>query len=641
MKLSKYINKYNYIDYYTKQKAFLFHTNTEIELSIKAIIYKYGINSIDSLQDEEEDQEEAQEIDALEYFKYLLETEQNVDLNNSKIIEGNILDQKSKFFIIEKYKEKIEKIYDFDVTKHYVQEEAFLKTINLIHENENIIIFQPTFINKNMITKCDALVKIGDNIKIIETKGTTTAKIIHFLDLFFQSKVLEIQELDEYFIDYSLCLVDYVSALKNECPFVITNFINYQKNVNINKIFSVEQKRMTKQGFGITLIGKDEYEEFPISIVRLIEYDFSELEEKRECAKSGATKKAIDSAIEKLIKVHSEFDDAIEELINIKNSYKEGDKLFIDNIIPSYNDKGDFKNSDIWPLLRQLYQIQGYELFNYSGNVVCQTGTDISNFKKGSDIVPFFKKDKYDLFLSDNNEILLNKDLLNSLFLNLKDKKVYFDFETMNTSIRTIDNSFPFMQIVTQCSIIKDNCDNTSYSEMKCNNIVIDPLFITINDFKKIIDSLYSGSEYSYVVYNKSFEKSRLNEMAIFINEKEYSDKVNIIVNNLFDLAEFFQIKKEGTPIIIKEFGGFYSIKKVLPYIEKKYKDLFILTDCKDYKKLIVSNGLDCQLKTSLRFFNKLSNKEWLELKKNIEIYCENDVRAMIAVELFVKKIVI
>ena len=99
---------------------------------------------------------------------------------------------------------------------------------------------------------------------------------------------------------------------------------------------------------------------------------------------------------------------------------------------------------------------------------MCQTGTDISNFKKGSDIVPFFKKDKYDLFLSDNNEILLNKDLLNSLFLNLKDKKVYFDFETMNTSIRTIDNSFPFMQIVTQCSIIKDNCDNTSYSEMIC-----------------------------------------------------------------------------------------------------------------------------------------------------------------------------
>ncbi len=71
------------------------------------------------------------------------------------------------------------------------------------------------------------------------------------------------------------------------------------------------------------------------------------------------------------------------------------------------------------------------------------------------------------------------------------------------------------------------------YSELTCNNIVIDPLNITIDAFKNVVDSLYRGPDYSYVVYNKSFESSRLREMITYINEPEYTKKIECIINNI------------------------------------------------------------------------------------------------------------
>ncbi|EDT87848.1 conserved hypothetical protein [Ureaplasma parvum serovar 14 str. ATCC 33697] len=48
--------------------------------------------------------------------------------------------------------------------------------------------------------------------------------------------------------------------------------------------------------------------------------------------------------------------------------------------------------------------------------------------------------------------------------------------------------------------------------------MIIDPLEINNEWFKAVIDKIHHGLEYSYIVYNKSFEASRLKEMAEFIN---------------------------------------------------------------------------------------------------------------------------
>lgn len=638
MKKSKYINKYDYIDFYTKQPSFLFHNNAEIISSIDAKIKL--INSNDNAIEEDE-YEEISEIDCLSYYREMLEKNIDIDKNNPKIIEGNILDKQSKKNITNIFNH-INVVFDFDDMKIYDLEKSAIKTLEILNNNKDVIIFQPVFINNDLITKCDALIKEGNNIKIIETKGTSTSKIHHFLDLFFQANVLLCEELINYNFEYFLSIVDYIKAKKNECPFVITPYINYSKTISKSKNFNEEQWRKAKQGYNYTLIDKEkkEYEEFPISITNLVNGDFSELELKFSSTASPQTKKAIEKAMTLLQKTYDNFDKDIELIRKKKSLLNEQDTSgYIDQIIPSYNDNGDFKKPDYWLSLRKLYQYENYELFKYSGNVVYQTGEYLEGYSKDKDVFEYFKPNYYDLFFNSNSPIILNHQTYNELLSKLKNKKVYFDFETINLATRVVDNTYPFSQIITQCSIIKDHHNEISVDALSCNNIVIDPLKIEIDEFKKVIDELYCGDDYSYIVYNKSFESSRLKEMINYINDEKYTLMINVIRNNLFDLADFFTLKKEDTPIFIKEFGGFYSIKKVLPFIEKNHPELFKITNCKDYKKLNVSNGLDCQNKTTVRFFNLMDEKEWLQLKNDISIYCENDVRAMIAVELLIKKL--
>ncbi len=632
-----YVTKYDYIYYYTKQKALLFHTNSQIINSINAQVKVAKATLID----DEDDEFEISEVDCLEHFREMQEQESTLDQEDAKVVEGIKLDHESKVHICNSFPH-IKEVYDFDEKSKQVfdRELAYQKTLSLLKNNKDIIIFQPTFINDLLITKCDALVKEGNQIKIIETKGTSTVKLHHFLDLFYQSQVLFQDALGEYQFDFYLCVVDYIKAAKGTCPFAITPYMNYAKAITAKKKFNAEEKRREKQGYNFIEDENGTYVPCPITITKVLEGDLSELEIKKESTKYVGTKDAIDRIAPVLEKTIDEFSGVIEELYQWKIDFLKGDceKEFIKDITPDFNDNGNFKKSDYWMYLRTLYQIMGYELFSYSGNMVYQTGPYLQKYQKGDDIKQYFKAGKAELFFDNNQDVVIDRVLTKKYLDQLKDKKVYFDFETINIATRVIDNTFPFMQIITQCSIIIS--DGTKpYSELTCNNIVIDPKNINVDEFKKVVDALYMGEEYSYVVYNKSFESSRLKEMITYINEPEYTKKIECIINNIYDLADFFQIKKEGVPFLIKEFGGFYSIKKVLPYIEKNHFHLYEETGCKDYKKLAVQNGLMCQNRTTLRFFDKLSPAEWDELYNNIQIYCENDVRAMIAVELFAKKL--
>ncbi|MDE6429311.1 MAG: hypothetical protein K2K18_02225, partial [Malacoplasma sp.] len=77
-------------------------------------------------------------------------------------------------------------------------------------------------------------------------------------------------------------------------------------------------------------------------------------------------------------------------------------------------------------------------------------------------------------------------------------------------------------------------------------------------------------------------------------------------------------------------------IKKVLPLIGKYNKKIYQTTKCLNYEELEIGNGQICQEETTKRFFNLVSNQEWKKLEKEMKIYCENDVRSMLAIELFI-----
>lgn len=654
MKISKYITKYDYIAYYTKQKSLWFFTNAEIQAGIsveKEQLMKlnnhflYTDDELEEFNDNDstldslsllrsEDMYNEMIIDdykdndslLLENFKDKLKQLKDVDELNPLIIQGRILDEESKKFIINQFNKLNDfKVFDFDNHKFNL-EKAELETQKLLLNNNKIIIFQPVFIDykRKIVTKCDALIKINNEIKVIETKGTTNLKKAHFLDIYYQKRLLdEIEYLNQnhFEISFSLCCVKYEKLNKNQVSFIISDYLNFTKtgfSKSKNKEYSIDELMMLKIG----------NKENGTSIEDLL---------KNQIVVNN--KKSLEIS-EELKQLEIDFDKVINELWTHKKSM---DQCSIPkNFIPSKEDKSNFKDTDVWMDLKHIYILKKYNPFNFSGNItnhikLCQhqynkINEPIINFKS------YFKK-KYDefqdLFILQKNDLKFNvakPEKLQQTLNNLKNKKVYFDFETINSAIRPIDNIFPFTQIVTQCSIIKDH--GSGIENEKCNNLMADPLNLNSSWWKKIVDDLYETDEYSYVVYNKSFEKARLQEIKNYINDVEYHKKIDCIINNLFDLADFFDLNKEI--FIIYELFGLYSIKKVLPLIQKYAPELFEQTKCLDYKTLEIGNGLVCQNKSTCRFLNKINDEQWEKIKLDSKIYCENDVRAMVAVEKFI-----
>lgn len=138
-------------------------------------------------------------------------------------------------------------------------------------------------------------------------------------------------------------------------------------------------------------------------------------------------------------------------------------------------------------------------------------------------------------FPKDQDYILFPEAI--ACFEDLKNKrvKVYYDFETVSLPFPYFDNTKPYAQIVLQLSLIvvRDNVE-----QKPATNIILDPLELSIDSFKRIIDAIYVDEEdVAYVVYNRSFENTRLKEMAELINEDEYGRKVTEIIDRTIDLA--------------------------------------------------------------------------------------------------------
>ncbi len=643
MKISKYITKYDYIAYYTKQPSMWFYTNTEIDTLYKTEYQLHSHNSNIEIDEEDDDEfDENESIDSYSIYRELLSESTDVDKNNYLIVEGLLIDQLSKKYIIEYFQKEygnllnVEfKIVDFDDEKLNI-ENNIEKTKNLIFHNSYLILFQPAFIDAglNTVTKCDALVKINNDIFIIETKATSTAKFHHILDLFFQKKVVE-KTLSQFNISYRLCLIKYEKQIKKHVSFIISETINLKKSVDASKKVDLDTKQCIKLAKTYQIKNKV----YPnVFIDDILDLNYEILQ---DCLK------------EDKINV---INDLFAEYLRVINQLWEQKRIVENSVMPSEliphkNDKNIFKNTDMWQLLRKLYFLKGYIIFGYSGNIIDFSSanlTEIANLGPNIkyDFTPFLRyinsktgnaaEKNINRLFTNNDQFRIYKDNFNKLMSNLKDKKVYFDFESINPCIRVIDNSLPFTQIVTQNSVIIDH--NNGLENLVCNNMMIDPNNVDINWFKAIIDSLFQGEEYSYVVYNKNFESKRLEEMAEFINENEYYNKVSVINANMFDLADFFMFKKNGDTIIVKELNGFYSIKCVLPLVEKYAPEIFQKTKCKNYKTLEISNGLICQQNTLARFYGSLDDNKWNTIVNNSKIYCENDVRAMIAVEYFIKE---
>ena len=760
-----YVNKYDYMHYYTRCEEVWFLSNQEIEERLKLIEYplKKELNITDDIDDSNDEDSDSDDYEALEedLLNENLDDKKILEISDPKILEGLIIDQKAKEFIISYYEKQVANdficVIDYDeINKEYQFKEQnidnedlnFIRAqqtqndINLLlSKNKKFILFQPTFISETLdkhakyVTRCDCIVYLNRNqCYLIEVKGTSNSKIIHLLDLLYQKNVLASSLL--HITNYYVCLVKYMRSEENKIPFIINPFINPSKDsANISKskdnfidlmlnhaFTESDGKELEKQLKGIDGIKTNWKQDYKLGKQHLLINDALnndlnfDLMSLSYLLTGNPLKKAtnwaddfISAFREKINPLIDNFNHVINKLSHAKTIYQKINNL---NLVPCKNCTSCYKNCDFWNRCKKIFKYQyltgdtqllpfGYSSYvfkdcksddnanltndddsssNESANsqfhvydAICNQLIDLNNpewinLYVNDAFIPFFRGE-------NNNEYMLEvKELWDKL--QSRPNRVYFDFESINSAIPAMDEVFPLTQVVTQNSVIKTEIKDDDYyyeyenvlstpNSKECkdeqlhkslpeNNMIRDPAHLNIDWYKsivnKLIDTKHPKDTCWYVVYNKTFESNRLHEMDLLIKEREYHDKIEEIRNNIFDLEDFFNTQQKEKKILAEKLHGFYSIKDILPLIPKQIQDE---TGTMDYHSGldIIHNGQQAQAITTKRFLNNFKNmlfhdktlelmpkKEWNQVAKDLQKYCENDVRAMIAVEKYIKQ---
>ena len=226
---------------------------------------------------------------------------------------------------------------------------------------------------------------------------------------------------------------------------------------------------------------------------------------------------------------------------------------------------------------------------------------------------------KYNL---NNLEPKINKESIKSFMSTLKYPLYFLDFESYQDSIPNIDGTKPYQQLCFQYSlhILYEEEKELYHKEFLSDDYNGNPMYGLC---KQLCLDIPMNS--CVIVYNQTFEKSRLNEMANMF--PEFSEHLLNIKDNIIDLAVPFS-KQD---YYIKEMGGKYSIKYVLPALYPNDPTL-------DYHNLEQVHKGDEASNAYLSLKN-LPKEEQDILRYNMLKYCCLDTYAMVKIYEVLKQI--
>ncbi|EKD63008.1 MAG: hypothetical protein ACD_51C00365G0002 [uncultured bacterium] len=186
----------------------------------------------------------------------------------------------------------------------------------------------------------------------------------------------------------------------------------------------------------------------------------------------------------------------------------------------------------------------------------------------------------------------------------------FLDYESIAPAIPIYDGTKPYQQVCFQYSLHVVTENGTEHYE-----------YLGKGDKNPIPDLLKSmrgniGDTGAVIVWNKSFESSRNNEMAEMY--PEYKDFLASVNGRIFDLMEIFSKQYYVHP----EFKGRYSIKKVLPVIVPELS----------YKNLEIQKGDIASLKWFGIARGEITGAEKDTIFKNLLKYCHLDTLAMVEI---------
>jgi hypothetical protein len=224
---------------------------------------------------------------------------------------------------------------------------------------------------------------------------------------------------------------------------------------------------------------------------------------------------------------------------------------------------------------------------------------------------PLNKNNKLQLDVHKNGKALIDKKAIKNFLSDLSYPLYFMDFETFQPAVPLYDNSKPYQQIPFQYTVyLKKSKD----SEAEHFEFLAEP---GIDPRKKFIESLLKAikSKGDVLVYNKTFEITRLNEIAR--DFPEFADEIEKLISRIKDLMTPFQKKYYYSP----EMKGSYSIKAVLPALVPELS----------YDNLEINEGglasiayESLQTETDLMFI--------AEIKQQLLEYCKLDTLGMVRI---------
>ena len=218
-------------------------------------------------------------------------------------------------------------------------------------------------------------------------------------------------------------------------------------------------------------------------------------------------------------------------------------------------------------------------------------------------------------FELNNREPRIEVEPIKELMDSLKYPLYFIDFETFQLPIPEYEGTWPYQQIPFQYSLHVIRGENEEVEHREFLAEIDDKDFIRHFAESMIKDIPDNGS---VIVYNQSFEHTRINELARMFPDLE--EELMRINSNMVD----FEVPFSKRQYYIKEMQGSSSIKKVLPALYPDDPEL-------DYHNLkVVHNGEEAS-NTFLSLREK-PKKEQKEIREGLLKYCELDTLAMVKI---------
>ncbi len=242
-----------------------------------------------------------------------------------------------------------------------------------------------------------------------------------------------------------------------------------------------------------------------------------------------------------------------------------------------------------------------YEMYR-SGIISLEEITDEINLPQSAQI-------QLDVFKNGKN--LIDVDAIKNFLSDINYPLYFMDFETFQPAVPMFDNSRPYMQIPFQYSLHYKKSKNSPLEHFEfLSDAKGDP---RIPFIENLINDTQSDGD--ILVYNKSFEITRLKEIAEAL--PQYKKQIEKMIKRIKDLIIPFQKKYYYT----NEMKGSYSIKYVLPALIPEL----------NYSNLPINEGGLASL-TFESLYDEKSQEVITEKRKQLIEYCKMDTLAMVKI---------